>query len=114
MSWRERAECRTDNPVDARRMSQIFFPSLGSEKMNLKEEASNDWIYTQAKAICARCEVREECLADAVYHGDMRHGVRGGMSPVERRRHVKRVSRGGNSPYERRRITRTRAKKGAA
>jgi WhiB family transcriptional regulator, redox-sensing transcriptional regulator len=38
----------------------------------------------QAKAICARCEVRAECLAYAMEHG-ITSGVWGGMSENERR-----------------------------
>jgi len=37
-----------------------------------------------AKAVCARCLVRDECLADALAH-DL-EGVRGGTSTAERRR----------------------------
>lgn len=36
-----------------------------------------------AKQVCAMCEVRTECLEDALKHGD-RFGVRGGMSERER------------------------------
>jgi WhiB family redox-sensing transcriptional regulator len=36
-----------------------------------------------AKALCARCLVREECLAYALAN-DIAHGVWGGTSPKER------------------------------
>ncbi|MEO7557051.1 MAG: WhiB family transcriptional regulator [Acidimicrobiales bacterium] len=38
----------------------------------------------QACAICARCTVREECLAFALRHG-LHDGVWGGLSERERR-----------------------------
>ena len=38
-----------------------------------------------ALRICARCEVRAECLADAIEVGD-EHGVRGGVSASRRKR----------------------------
>lgn len=38
-----------------------------------------------AKLICARCEVKAECLAYALDH-KIRHGVWGGMSKNQRRR----------------------------
>lgn len=38
-----------------------------------------------AKRVCARCEVRAECLAYALTH-DERYGIWGGMTEHERRR----------------------------
>ncbi|MEQ1700368.1 MAG: WhiB family transcriptional regulator [Ilumatobacteraceae bacterium] len=49
-----------------------FFPSQGQEA-------------TEARAICARCIVRVECLNFALAE-DLSHGVFGGMTPAERRR----------------------------
>lgn len=37
-----------------------------------------------AKAICAGCEVRQQCLAFALARG-IAHGIWGGLSPKERR-----------------------------
>ncbi len=39
----------------------------------------------EAKRICRRCPVREPCLEEALRLGD-EYGVRGGLSPRERRR----------------------------
>jgi hypothetical protein len=42
---------------------------------------------TVAKAVCARCGVREACLADALAEEvdeRQRHGVRGGLTATER------------------------------
>ena len=39
-----------------------------------------------AKAICETCPVRAECLADALEHGVLAHGVWGGTDDRERQR----------------------------
>jgi WhiB family transcriptional regulator, redox-sensing transcriptional regulator len=67
--WRQLDVCRHGDP-------ELFFPVSASGP-------SLDQI-TQAKAICARCPVRRQCLAFAL---DTRqnHGVWGGMSEQERR-----------------------------
>ena len=67
--WRQLAACGHADP-------ELFFPVSRSGP-------SIDQI-TQAKAICARCPVRRQCLAFAL---DTRqdHGVWGGMSEQERR-----------------------------
>ena len=41
-----------------------------------------------AKQVCARCEVREQCLQWAIEH-DERFGIWGGLSERERRRYKK-------------------------
>ena len=40
----------------------------------------------QAKAICATCNVQEECLSFALYHEDFEPHVYGGMTGDERRK----------------------------
>jgi WhiB family redox-sensing transcriptional regulator len=53
---------------------ELFFPEVGSNG-------------TQAKAICARCLVRAECLEFALSDQDARlHGVWGGTSPQDRKK----------------------------
>ena len=42
-------------------------------------------IYDKAKAVCSRCPVTRECLAEGAVVGDSL-GVRGGLSASERRR----------------------------
>ena len=64
-TWHSRAACRGEVP-------DVFFPS---EKGN----------YERAKAICARCEVRQDCLAAALAHPEA-WGYWGGTSERERRR----------------------------
>lgn len=64
-SWRSQALCA---PID----SEIFFPDKGGSTK-------------QAKRICGMCEVRLECLQDALDREE-RFGVWGGLSERERRR----------------------------
>jgi WhiB family transcriptional regulator, redox-sensing transcriptional regulator len=67
--WRKLAACRNADP-------ELFFP-VSSSGPSLDQ-------VTQAKAICAGCPVRQQCLAFAL---DTRqdHGVWGGMSEEDRR-----------------------------
>lgn len=62
--WYERALCRE---VDG----EIFYPEKGGT-------------VEPAKAVCRNCEVRRECLSDALDRNDQ-HGVWGGLSEKERR-----------------------------
>lgn len=50
-----------------------------------------------AKAICAGCEVRTECLADALAPPIERFGVRGGLSAYERDELLKKARKAGRS-----------------
>jgi WhiB family redox-sensing transcriptional regulator len=61
--WMEYAACR-EVPAD------LFFPEKGESNR-------------PAKAICARCPVRGECLEAALDRGE-NFGVFGGLSPRER------------------------------
>jgi hypothetical protein len=62
--WRGRALCAQVDP-------DIFFPDKGESP-------------AAAKRVCASCEVRAECLQDALDRGE-RFGVWGGLSERERR-----------------------------
>lgn len=64
-AWQRDALCREYPDV-------AFFPSAGQEA-------------TEARAVCARCIVRVECLNFALTE-DLVHGVFGGTTPAERRR----------------------------
>lgn len=66
--WRSAAACRFADP-------ELFFP-VSSSVLCLEQEA-------KAKAICARCQVRPECLAFALRTWQL-HGVWGGMGEQER------------------------------
>ncbi|GGM34842.1 transcriptional regulator WhiB [Longimycelium tulufanense] len=63
--WVDRAMCAQTDP-------DAFFPGKGQNAR-------------QIKRVCARCEVRAECLAYALEH-DERYGIWGGLSERERRR----------------------------
>ena len=67
--WRHRAACRDEDP-------ELFFPI--SETGPAARQA------TEAKAVCARCPVREQCLRYALDNG-LDHGVFGGTTERERR-----------------------------
>lgn len=68
-AWRERAECLTTDP-------ELHFPvgNTGPAAAQIIE----------AKAVCARCPVRAECLRWALATGQ-NHGVWGGRTEDERR-----------------------------
>lgn len=65
LSWQEQALCAQTDP-------EAFFPEKGGSTR-------------EAKAICAACEVREQCLSYAI-ENDERFGIWGGLSERERRR----------------------------
>lgn len=67
--WRHRAACRDEDP-------ELFFP-LTDLGPGARQTAD-------AKAVCARCPVREQCLRYALDNG-LDHGVFGGTSERERR-----------------------------
>ena len=78
MDRRHNAACLTEDP-------ELFFP-IGNTGPALAQ-------IERAKQVCARCEVREQCLAWALEAGQD-HGVWGGMSEEERRAIKRRKSRG--------------------
>ncbi len=65
MWWQEQALCAQTDP-------EAFFPEKGGSTR-------------EAKRVCARCPVRQQCLEYAVAH-DERFGIWGGLSERERRR----------------------------
>ena len=66
VEWQAQAACKNISQPD------IFFPGRGESS-------------APAKAICAGCPVRAECLDYALSHGE-RVGIWGGTSERERRR----------------------------
>jgi WhiB family redox-sensing transcriptional regulator len=64
-NWTEHAICTQTDP-------EIFFPPKGNPGK-------------QAKAICAHCPVRAECLAYAIT-ADEKFGIWGGLNRTERQR----------------------------
>ncbi|MER6198385.1 WhiB family transcriptional regulator [Streptomyces sp. NPDC001586] len=77
MNWRHEAACRWEDP-------DLFFPvgSSGPALVQIEE----------AKAVCSRCPVRENCLQWAL-DGGQDFGVCGGMSEEERRVAKRRAAR---------------------
>lgn len=71
MSWRDLARCKGMN-------TEIFFP--------LKSEPE---AFAAAVTVCSQCEVRDECLEDALEYAD-EHGVRGGLSARARQNYRQR------------------------
>lgn len=71
-SWQLKAACRGPQ-------SAVFFPPPRFERKDEKLERER-----RAKAICAQCSVRDECLE---YSLEIRepHGIWGGMNEPERR-----------------------------
>lgn len=69
MDWRHQAACLDEDP-------ELFFPIGNTGPALLQVE--------EAKKVCARCPVRQECLDWALSAGQD-YGVWGGMSEDERR-----------------------------
>lgn len=70
--WQLRAACRGPQ-------SEIFFPPASPERRDEKRARER-----HAKAICATCSVRADCLAHALSIREQ-HGIWGGLSESERR-----------------------------
>jgi WhiB family transcriptional regulator, redox-sensing transcriptional regulator len=66
----------------------LFFPI--SESGPARQQAA------AAKAVCARCQVREQCLSYALTMGPI-HGVWGGTSEEERRAMMRKRERAGGT-----------------
>lgn len=77
MDWRHKAACLSKDP-------ELFFP-IGNTGPALAQ-------IEDAKRICRRCLVREECLQWALDAGQD-HGVWGGLSEDERRAMKRRAAR---------------------
>lgn len=72
VSWQDRALCRG---ADA----NLFFTPSHLEKKEDREIRE-----AQAKAVCARCPVRRECLSFALATREP-YGIWGGLNELERR-----------------------------
>ncbi|TMK32315.1 MAG: WhiB family transcriptional regulator [Actinobacteria bacterium] len=70
--WQFDAACRGED-------SSLFFAPNYFEKRDQKEGRE-----AKAKALCARCPVREECLEYALQIHES-HGIWGGLNEMERR-----------------------------
>lgn len=72
--WRNRAACRDQDP-------ELFFP--------VSEVGPGECQVAEAKAVCAGCPVRAECLRFAIEEG-LDYGIFGGQTASERRDVVRR------------------------
>jgi WhiB family redox-sensing transcriptional regulator len=77
IDWQTRAACRG---YDA----NLFFAPSQQESKEEREIRES-----QAKSVCARCPVREECLDFALATREP-HGIWGGLNEIERRRKLER------------------------
>lgn len=77
--WTEEALCAQTDP-------EAFFPDKGGTS-------------APAKAVCRRCDVRDQCLEYALQH-DERFGVWGGLSERERRKLKKDRARRSSGPRD--------------
>lgn len=77
MDWRHNAVCREEDP-------ELFFPigNTGPALLQIEE----------AKAVCRRCPVMNQCLRWALESGQA-EGVWGGLSEDERRAMKRRAAR---------------------
>ncbi|MER7926027.1 WhiB family transcriptional regulator [Streptomyces sp. NPDC096057] len=82
MGWREKAACADVDP-------DLFFP-IGNGGLTLFQ-------ISEAKAVCARCPVRERCLRWALDVGQV-EGVWGGTTENERRAARRRSARKNTEP----------------
>ena len=67
--WRDRAACRGVDP-------ELFFPIAEPDPVYEEQVAAAKWV-------CARCPVREPCLAEALAR--IPNGIAGGLTEHERR-----------------------------
>ena len=85
--WRPLAACKGVDP-------ELFFSSdeLPNKNERIEREAA-------AKAVCARCPVRSECLSYAIAAGE-RYGIWGGLNPQERRAWARSAASGESNSAE--------------
>ena len=76
--WSDQANCKGMD-------TDIFFPEVFGDQQN-------GLIWAQAKAVCAECPVRMDCLKSELAHeavSGRRNGVWGGLTPKERDQYVR-------------------------
>lgn len=70
-NWQLQAACRGPHAA-------VFFPPTRTERREEKRQRE-----IHAKAICAKCSVRTECLTYALEIREQ-HGIWGGLNEIER------------------------------
>ena len=78
-TWHLRAACRGPESV-------LFFPPTLGERRDERESRE-----ARAKAICAQCDVRDDCLDFALRVREP-HGIWGGLNELERKQVLARRS----------------------
>ncbi len=71
-TWHEKAACKGPE-------SYLFYPPSTPERRDDRDERER-----RAKAICAECHVRRDCLDHALRIREQ-HGIWGGLTEAERR-----------------------------
>ena len=71
--WQTMAACHGE-------MGSVFYPPMRTERKAVRLAREQ-----RAKAVCAGCPVRQECLDTALTQNE-RYGIWGGLTDVERRR----------------------------
>jgi hypothetical protein len=66
--------------------ADLFYPSENDDR-NKRNHARI--IYAEARVVCMACPVRAACLEQALADGETSYGMYGGMSPNERRAHLR-------------------------
>ena len=80
--WTNRAACLTEDP-------ELFFPVDGVES---KEPEIREAAWAAPREVCARCGVRDLCLAEAMKNREP-EGMFGALTPQERRALARRTGR---------------------
>lgn len=81
--WRALAECQNTDP-------ELFFPTAESGPARTTQVAA-------AKAVCARCPVRAQCLTEALAR--IPYGIAGGLTEHERRTLRRRATTSGQPAH---------------
>lgn len=87
--WRHRAACRDESP-------EAFFVDAGYLGKRLSREGFHLAV-EEAKAVCRRCPVIDEC-AEWAFDNDERYGIWGGLTEDERARMRRRAGRKRKEP----------------
>lgn len=85
--WMDRAACQSRPPgVTDEEWSAVFFPPESPDKFARRRQLSDAAAkYEQARAVCAQCPVRRQCLESVLdTEGAWRWGMWGGLTPDER------------------------------
>lgn len=82
-SWQSKGACLSSDP-------DLFFPEMENHRGDWKMQSVRSGKVRAAKAICAGCRVRQDCLDFALSNGE-RFGIWGGeYMPTLKRKHYRR------------------------